>query len=216
MSIHRSYAVFGLGRYGRAVAGELVRNGAEVLAVDINEAVVNAAVSEIPLCKCADVTDPEVIRQLGIGSMDVVIIAMAGQLEAEVMATVLCKEAGAGQVIVKCANEMHQKILSRVGADKVVIPEQEAGVRTAKNLLSAGFVDLVELSHDVGLVDLPVRPEWVGKTLRDLSLRKNHGLNVVAFREGEDVSVNIDPDRPLTKRMKLIVIANTHRLNKMI
>ena len=123
MSINQTYAVFGLGRYGRAVAKELVNNGAEVLAIDTNEEIVNDASMEIPYCKCADVTDPEVLEQLGVGNIDVVIIAIATNLEASVMATMLCKEAGVKMVIVKCADEMHQRILSKVGADRVVCPE---------------------------------------------------------------------------------------------
>ena len=126
MKKNNSYAVFGLGRYGLAVAKELVENGAEVLSVDHNEELVNDAISELSVCRCADVTDPEVIKQLGISNVDVVIIAMSGSLETSVMATALCKEAGVETVIVKCSNEMHAKILSRVGADKVVLPERES------------------------------------------------------------------------------------------
>ena len=100
----KSYAVFGLGRYGHAVAKELISYGAEVIAVDMDEEIVNDAVGEIPFCKCADITDPDVIKQLGISNVDVVIVAMASNLEASVMATMLCKEAGVGTVIVKCAN----------------------------------------------------------------------------------------------------------------
>ncbi|MBO5510278.1 MAG: TrkA family potassium uptake protein, partial [Clostridia bacterium] len=180
MSLKQSYAVFGLGRYGLAVARELVAGGAEVLAVDQSESIVNSLTAEIPLCKCADVTDGDVLRQLDIGSFDTVIIAMAGSLEATVMATMLCKELGVKTVIVKCANEMHQKILSRVGADQVVFPETESGVRMAKNLLSAGFVDLLEISRDVSMVEVSVQPEWVGKSLLELNLRRTYGINIVA------------------------------------
>ena len=215
MSIQRSYAVFGLGRYGRAVARELIRGGADVLAVDMNETVVNSAANELPLCKCANVTDPEVIKQLGIGNMDVVIIAMAGSLEASVMATMLCKEAGVSTVIAKCANEMNSRILSRVGADKVVFPEYESGIRLAKNLLSAGFVDVIELSKEVSMVELKVRPDWVGKTLIELNLRRKYGINVVALRRGEDISVGIDPEKPLAKDLRLIVIGSTEKLSKL-
>ena len=142
MSKKKTYAVFGLGRYGIAVARELVRNGAEVIAVDSEEGIVNAAADELPICKCADVTDPEVIRQLGISNVDVVIVAMATNLEASVMAITLCKEIGVKTVIAKSANEMHQRILKRVGADEVVFPENESGLRLARNLLSSGFVDM--------------------------------------------------------------------------
>ena len=215
MSMKKSYAVFGLGRYGIAVATELADNGAEVIAVDCDERIVNAAAAELPICKCADITDPEVIRQLGIANVDVVIIAMANNLEASVMAVTLCKEIGVKTVIAKCANEMHQKILSRVGADKVVFPENESGIRLAKNLLSSGFVDMVSLAKNVSMIELDVKPEWCGKNLIELNLRKKYSINVVALRRGDMVSVDIDPREPLTDRVKLIVIANAEKLSKL-
>ena len=215
MSLKKSYAVFGLGRYGLAVARELVAGGADVLAIDSSEAIVNSLSAEIPLCKCADVTDPDVLRQLDIGNVDVVIVAIAGSLEATVMATMLCKELGVETVIAKCSNEMHQKILSRVGADQVVFPESESGARLARNLLSAGFVDLLELARDVSMVEIKVQPEWVGKNLMELNLRRKYSINIVAIRRGEDLVINVDPEKPLTKEAKLLVIANPARLEKL-
>lgn len=211
----QTYAVFGLGRYGIAVAKELVDNGMEVIAVDTNERIVNDAVGILPVCKCADITDAEVFSQLGIANVDVVIIAMASNLEASVMAVTLCKEAGVKTVIAKCANEMHQKILKRVGADQVVFPENESGVRLAKNLLSSGFIDMISLSKDVSMIELDVRDKWVGKNLIELNLRKKYSINVVAVRVGEKVEVGISPEQPLTRDMKLIVIANTAKLAKL-
>lgn len=215
MSINKSYAVFGLGRYGFAVAKELVSNGVEVLAVDVDEATVNSAIADIPLCKCADVTDLETIKQLGISNIDVVIIAMANNLEASVMAVMLCKEVGVNTVIAKCANEVNKKILSKVGADKVVFPECESGIRLAKNLLSSGFVDVIELSNDVSLVELEVKPEWVGKTLIELNLRKKYSINVVAIRQENNLEINIDPTIKLAKNMQLIVITNASKISKL-
>lgn len=215
MSINKSYAVFGLGRYGFAVAKELVRSGADVLAVDSNEAVVNNVIDDLPICKCADVTDPEVIKNLGISNIDTVIIGMASNLEASVLATTLCKEAGVETVIVKCANEMHQKILSRIGADMVVFPENESGTRLAKNLLSSGFVDLVELSNEVSMVEFEVKKDWVGKSLLELNLRKKYAINVIAIYKNEKIIVDIDPAKPLEEKTKLIVLADTLKLNKL-
>ena len=215
MSIKQSYAVFGLGRYGRAVAKELVESGAEVLAVDIDEAIVNEAITEIPYCKCADITDAEVMKRLGIANVDVVIIAMATNLEASVMATMLCKEIGVKMVIAKCSSEMNCKILSKVGADRVVFPESESGIRLAKNLVSSGFVDIIELSKDVSMIELDVRPEWEGKNLLELNLRRKYSINVVAIVQDNNISVTIDPEKPLKKSMKLIVIANVAKLSKL-
>ena len=215
MSMNQSYAVFGLGLYGKALATELVRNGAEVLAVDINEEIVNSAIADIPYCKCADVTDAEVIRQLGIANIDVVIITMATNLEASVLATMHCKEIGVKTVIAKCADEMSCKILSKVGADQVVIPENESGIRMAKNLLSDGFVDIIEVTRDVSMVELDVRPEWDNKNLLELDLRKKYGINVVAIIKDKTVITNIDPYQPLQKNTKLIVIANVSKISKL-
>ena len=216
MGINHSYAVFGLGRYGKAVAQELVRNGAEVLAVDTDEEIVNAAIADIPYCKCADITEPEVIKQLGIANIDVVIIAMASSLEASVMATMLCKEIGVKTVIAKCATDMDCKILSKVGADRVVFPESESGIRLAKNLLSSGFVDIMDLSSNVSMIELEVRAEWAGKSLLELNLRKKYSINVVAIIQDGNVSTDIDPKKPLSQTMRLIVIANTSRLRKLL
>ena len=214
MKNKKTYAVFGLGRYGSAVARELIEKGMEVIAVDNDRKIVNAASEFIPVCKCADVTDKDVIDRLGIGEIDTVIICMASNLESTVMAVTLCKEAGVPNVIVKCANEMHRKILLRVGADKVVFPENESGIRLAKNLISSGFIDMISLSKEVSIVEIDIKDEWVGKNLIELNLRKKHGFNIIAIKNGKKVNVNINPEQPLDKDTTLIVIANTAKLAK--
>ena len=215
MKVSKSYAVFGLGRYGYAVATELVNSGAEVLAIDMDQTTVNSAIADIPYCKCADVTDAEVIRRLGIANMDAVIVAMANHLEASVMAVMLCKEAGVNTVIAKGSDEMHCKVLSRVGADRVVFPESESGKRLAKNLLSSGFVDVVDLSDGVSIIELDVKPEWVGHSLIELDLRKKYSVNIIAIRCGETLRVDIDPKMPLTEDMNLVVITDSSKLSKL-
>ena len=215
MNTKKTYAVFGLGRYGMAVARELVQNGMEVISVDADQKIVNDAAAYLPVCKCADVTDAEVISRLGIGNIDTVIVCMASNLEASVMAVTLCKEAGVKTVIAKCANEMHQKILLRVGADQVVFPENESGIRLAKNLISSGFIDMISLSKDVSMVEIDVKDEWCGKNLVELNLRKKYGFNVVAIKKGETVNVNINPEQVLDAQTTLIVIANTAKLGKL-
>lgn len=216
MKTKKTYAVFGLGRYGIAVAKELIDNGMEVIAVDSEQKIINDAASFLPVCKCADVTDAEVISRLGIANIDTVIVCMASNLEASVMAVTLCKEAGVKTVIAKCANEMHQKILLRVGADQVVFPENESGIRLAKNLLSSSFIDMISLSKDVSMVEINVKDEWCGKNLIELNLRKRYEFNVVAIKKGESVNVNVDPEQVLDAETTLIVIANTAKLNRLI
>lgn len=215
MSLNKSYAVFGLGKYGFAVAKELVDSGAKVLAVDSNENIVNSACIEIPFCKCADVTDAEVIKQLGVANIDVVIISMSTNFEASVMAVILCKEAGVKTIIAKCSNETHGKILQKVGADKIVFPEMESGTRLAKNLLSSGFADIIELSENMSLVELNVLPEWEGKSLEELRLRKKYTINVIAIRKDDKLTIDIDPTMHLEGSMSLVVVVNPIKLKKL-
>jgi len=214
MISNKSYAVFGLGRYGRAVVKELLDNGATVLAVDKNRKIVDELVNEIPICKCADVTEAGVIKQLGISNVDVVIISMAESFEGSVMATMLCKEAGIKRVIVKCSNDSHGNILRKIGADETVVPEREAGVRLAKNLLSAGFIDIADISEDISVLELDIKPEWTGKTLKELDLRKKHNINVMAFKKGDKIDVAVNPDTVVNSDMKMIVMASRSELNR--
>lgn len=208
MSIHKSYAVFGLGRYGKAVAKELIDSGAEVIAVDSNDKIVEDLVGEFPICKCADITDYEVIKQLGISDIDTVIIAIAGDFEASVMAAMLCKEAGVGQVIVKCSSEIHRAILEKVGADIVVFPEKDSGIRLAKNLLSSGFIDIADISDDISIIEIAPKPEWIGKSLTELELRRRYSINVIALTKNENVEISIQPDTIIEENTKITIIAN--------
>ena len=110
---------------------------------------------------------------------------------------------------------MHMKILTRIGADRVVFPEKESGTRLGKSLLSSGFTDIIELSKDVSMIEMDIREEWLGKNLIELSLRKKYSINVVALRKENEAIIDIDPSMPLTKDMKLIVIADTNKLKKL-
>ena len=110
---------------------------------------------------------------------------------------------------------MNCKILGKIGADKVIFPEWESGTRLAKNLLSSGLVDILEISADVSMVELAVRPEWENKSLLELNLRRKYSINIVAIIENGKVNVKIDPEKPLNKTMRLIVIADTAKLRKL-
>lgn len=215
MSLNKTYAVFGLGRYGFSVAKELVNSGVDVIAVDTDEHIVNAIANELPFCKCADTTDIEVLKRLGIANVDTVIVAMAGNIEASVMTVMLCKELGVKNIIAKSSSEMHYKILTKVGADKVVFPEKDSGIRLAKNLLSSGFVDAIELGKNVSMVEIEVKKEWVGKSLIDLNFRKKYSINVIAIKEDNNIEINVDPTVPLHNNMKLIIVGNKTKFQKL-
>ncbi len=124
MAKKQTYAVLGVGRFGRSLARELADNGAEVLGIDLDENIVNEVAETIPYCRCGNATDPEVLSRIGISNYDTVIISMAKHLEATVLAVMLCKEAGVPTVIVKCPDEMTAKIAKKIGADRTIIPER--------------------------------------------------------------------------------------------
>lgn len=215
MALKQTYAVFGLGKYGTAVAKELVANGADVIAVDADETIVNDLTSDLPICKCADVTDPEALLQIGIRSVEVAVIAMATNLESTVMCIMLCKEFGVQNIIAKCGNEMHRKILEKLGVNQIVFPEYDSGTRLAKNLLSSGFIDVIELAKNVSMVKIDVKPEWVGKSILELNLRRKYSLNIVAIYEKGTINTSVEPELILHKSMSLIVIANASKLEKL-
>ena len=203
----KSYAVFGLGRYGRAVVKELLNNGAEVLAVDQDRRIVDELVGEIPVCKCADITEPGVIEQLGISDIDVVVISMAKSFEASIMATMLCKEACVKKVIVKCSDEAQCKIMKKIGADEVILPETESGTRLAKNILSSVFIDIADITDNISILEIDIKSEWTGKTLRELDLRKKYNINIMAFKNGNQV-IFANPDVVIDEGMKMIAMAD--------
>ena len=140
---------------------------------------------------------------------------MAGNIESSVMTVMQCKELGVPTVIAKCSNEMHFKILTKVGVDKVVFPEKDSGIRMAKNLLSSGLVDVIELSNEVSMIELDMKKEWIGKNLFELNFRKKYSLNVIAIKENDEININIDPNVPLNDNMKLIVIGNRNKIKKL-
>ena len=215
MKNKKSYAIFGLGRYGMAVAAELAKNGEDVIAIDKNIDVINDAVDKIPICKCGDVTDEDVLLQLGIQNIDVVIISMAKNLEAAIMATTLCKEMGVPHIIVKCKNETHEKIMKKIGADQTVCPEDESGIRLAQNLSHPGISDIFELTEGCSILEIKALEEWVGKPLSELALRRKYGINIMAIKDGEKITTNINPETTLSKEMTLIIMADDEKIKKL-
>ena len=210
----KSFAVLGIGKYGMSVARELSRAGAEVLAVDNDKERVNEIADEVTCAICADVCDTDTMETLGLSNMDGVIVAITGNFNASIMATITAKEAGVPFVLAKAEDEIHIKVLKKVGADKVIIPEKESGIRTARNIISQNIVDFIELSKDICVIEQEVEEEWVGKTLRELDLRQKRKMNIIALRKEEKVIVNVSPDIPMKKGMRLIVIIDRKDLSR--
>ena len=162
----------------------------------------------------ADIEDPEVIRSLGTRNLDGVIVAIADNMEASIMATLVSKDEGVPYVLAKAKNELHATVLRKIGADSVIFPEKEAGSQVAKSIVSSSFADWVALSPEYSVMEMVLPETWIGKSLEELNVRRNHGVNVIGLREGDDVDVTPDPKKPLKRDMILILIGANADLKK--
>lgn len=211
---NNDFVIFGLGKFGRSVAQTLVENDCEVLAIDINEDVIQEIADTVTHAVQADVTDADALRALGVSNFDVAVIAISNNLQASIMSTILAKEMGVKYILAKAQNDIHKRVLEKVGADKVIFPEREIGVRIANNLISENFVDFIELSDDYSIVEISVIDDWVGKSLKELNMRVNYGINVMAIRKGESISITPGPDLVLQSADVLVVIGGNKDLRK--
>lgn len=211
----KQYAVFGLGGFGQSVALKLEDLGCDVIVVDDSMEKVQDVANEVTYAMKADIEDPEVIKSLGARNLDGAVVAISENMEASIMATILAKEIGIPYVLAKAKNELHAKILKKVGADTIIYPEKEMGRRIAKSLASANFADWIELSPDYSLVETKVPSQWVGKTLNELKVRDKYGINVVGIVHEKKVEVNVSPDLPLPEKGKLILIGSDKVLKEL-
>lgn len=213
---NQSFIIFGLGKFGESIAKELFLAGADVLAVDINKERVHEISTMVTRAVVANVCDGEAMQALGVSNMDVAIIAITGHLDASVLATIFCKEAGVPFICAKSKDNVHTHILEKLGADKVIIPEQESGIRIARHLLTGNVIDIVEISETIRMVEIAMQPEWENHTLRELNLRNKLNVNVIALRQNGNIIITPDPDLPLNKTMSFLIIAEQRALEKLL
>ena len=212
--MRKQYAVFGLGSFGESVAVTLQELGCEVVVVDNHMERIEDISPYVSYAVQADIEDPEVIRSLGARNLDGVVVAVADDMEASIMATLVSKEIGVPYVLAKAKNELHAKVLKKIGADSIIFPEKEIGQSVARNLVSGEFVDWISLSPDYSITEIQVPEKWIGKSLLEIDVRRTRDVNVVGVRSGEKIQVTIDPEEPLQKEMMLIMIGSNEALEK--
>lgn len=212
--MRKQYAVFGLGSFGESVAVTLQELGCEVVVVDNHMERIEDISPYVSYAVQADIEDPEVIRSLGARNLDGVVVAVADDMEASIMATLVSKEIGVPYVLAKAKNDLHAKVLKKIGADSIIFPEKEIGQSVARNLVSGEFVDWISLSPDYSITEIAVPEKWIGKSLSEIDVRRTKDVNVVGVRIGEKIQVTIDPEEPLQKEMMLIMIGSNEALEK--
>lgn len=212
--MEKQYAVLGMGSFGESVALTLENMGCDVLVMDDSYEKIQDISDKVSYAMKADVSDPDALQALGGKNLDGVVVAVSENLEAGIMATMLCKEMGIPLVVAKAKNKLQGAILKRVGADRIVYPEIEMGSRVAKSLVSREFMDWIELSNDYSMVEIAVPDKWVGRTLVDINVRERLGINVVGIIINGKIDVTLDPQKPLPEDGILIVIGANDVLEK--
>ena len=202
----KQFAVIGLGRFGTSVAMTLQSLGHEVLAIDSSEEQVQKLSDAVTHVVQADTTDENSLKELGLRNFDAVVVAIGEDVQANVATTLLLKEMGIPFIIAKAKNALHGKMLEKIGADRVVYPERDMGLRVAHGLVSANVLDYIELSPSLSLVEVSAPRSFFGKTLAQTDLRAHYGVNVVAIKRFEDLIVPPQPNELICDGDILIVI----------
>ncbi len=210
------FFVAGLGRFGQSVALTLDQLGYDVMAMDIDEDVVQDLSDRLGYVVCADATEEKNLQAIGAANADVAVIGI-GNIEGSLLATLQLKDMGIKTLVVKAINELHGKMLQKIGADKIIYSEKEMGIRVAHNLTSPGIVDYVEMNNNITILTVQLPKEWIGKNLIEIDARRRYNINVVALLRGEQNFINPPPDMPLLESDMVTILgdnANVRNVTK--
>ncbi len=208
------FVVIGLGRFGTSVARTLFHMGYDVMAIDLNEEVIEEMKDEVTYGVTADAQEERVLESLGMRNFDVAIVAIGNDIQASILITLTLKELGVKRVVAKAINERHGRVLEKLGADKIVYPERDMGKRVAHYLVSANLLDYIEISDKYSLSEVTVPNFLINKTLKQTNLRVKYGVNVIAIKRGEQLMVAPPGDESLNPDDVLICIGLTQDLDK--
>lgn len=210
----KQFAVIGLGRFGTSVAQALYHMGHDVLAVDISEERVNSVMKDVTHVVQVDSTNEAAVRSLGLDNFNVVIVSIGQDVQASILTTLILKELGVKNIVAKARTELHGKVLYKIGANRVVYPEWDMGVRVAHNLVSANILDFIELSDDYSIVEIKAPPNMVGKTLQQLALRAKMGVTILAIKGEEGINVSPGANDRVREGEILVLVGKNEQLQK--
>lgn len=211
----KQFVVIGCGRFGQSVAIKLSEMGSEVMVVDENEEVIQSISDKVTYAVQADATDENAIKALGIRNFDVAIVTIGSDIQSSILVTLLVKEMGIKHIIAKAQNAAHAKVLYKIGANRVVFPEKEMGIKVAKGLLSSNVLELIDLAPEYSILEIKMSEDWIGKSLVEINMRRQYSLSVIAIRRGDEIDINVEPDRVLLKDDVLVVVGHNKDLQKL-
>ncbi|MCM3785984.1 TrkA family potassium uptake protein [Neobacillus mesonae] len=211
----KQYAVIGMGRFGSSVAYALSEMGFDVLAIDRDEQRTQEISNVVTHAVSADSTDEEALRALGIRNFDVVVVAIGEDIQASILTTLILKDMGIQSLFVKAQSELHGKVLSKIGADKVVYPERDMGMRVAHHLASPNILDYIELSEEYSILEMKASANIIGQNLKQLNIRARYGCNVIAIRKGTEMNISPNADDNIQPEDVLIIVGHKDDLTKL-
>ncbi len=211
----KQIAVLGLGRFGRSLAKSLEDMGHEVLGVDANEEIVDEMSEVLTNAVQANVQEENALRQLGITNFDVVVVSIGGDIQASIMTTMLLKEMGVPYIVCKVTTDLHAKIVSKLGADRVIFPERDMGIRLARSIANSDILEFIELSSEHSMLEIHTPQDWAEHTIIESNVRARYGIYIVAIRRGDEMIVTPGPSETLHKGDILIVIGSNDQLEKL-
>ncbi len=209
----RSYVIIGLGRFGTELARKLCALGCEVMVIERDGDLVQQLSQQVTHAVVGDARDLGVLKALGVQDFDCAIVCIGDNLSDSVLATMHLKELGVPKVVCKAHDETHRQVLLKLGADQVVIPEQENAARLAKSLSSHNVLDYIELSDEYGIIDVPAPQQWVGKSLKELNVRAKLGVNIIAVKSNDNINVSPAADYIITAEDIVVVLGDNNALN---
>ncbi len=213
--MEKSIAVLGLGEFGQSLADNLVLLGADVMVVDRDRELVQEYASKVTVAVCADLTDEQQLRELGLGNMDIVVVAMGASFAASVMSVMIAKEMHVPNVIAKASSPSMAAVLVKVGADRVFNPEEESGLRIARLLTASTFLELFKVDDNLCVVEMHPKRKWIGKSLAQLDLRHKFNVNVIAAAPADGGWQFVDPNLPIEGSMRLLVAVERKDLDRL-
>jgi trk system potassium uptake protein len=213
MARKKTFAVIGLGRFGKAVLNELIALDNEVLAIDIDESAVNEVAGIASHALICDATDEEPLLNIGIKNIDHVVVAIGENVQASILTSLILKELEVKEITVKANNSNHERVLRKIGIQDIIHPEADMGKRIARRITSRFISETLELSKKYSLVELRAAGKILNKTLMDLDLRKRFGINVVAIKRGDEILVP-DAEELITEKDIIIVVGSNPSIEK--
>ncbi|MDR5659589.1 TrkA family potassium uptake protein [Serpentinicella sp. ANB-PHB4] len=213
----KQFIVIGCGRFGGSVAKTLYQMGHDVLAIDADEDIVQHISEHVTHAVQTDATDEQSLRSLGIRNFDVAVITIGSNIQSSIMATLIVKDLGIKYVVAKAQNELHAKVLYKIGADRVVFPERDMGMRVAHNLVSSNILDYIELAPEYSIMEITALEEWDQKTLHEIDVRAKYGINIMAIKHSKNDKINVSPAADDVIRIDdiLVVIGHNKDLKKL-